>query len=153
MQLNISRKVSEANWNLLMREEIIARESVQHNLCTEEMTSYHPLIRPSYQTVEACCYCGQPHFPTSCSIITDIEARKQSLRKSGRCFSCLRKGHLSRNCRNANRCRACGGCHHTSIRRRDEAHPIATQPSAVSTVETTSSLNPSLPEFNPTSSV
>ena len=91
---------------------------------------------------------------TNCSIVADIEARKQSLHKSGRCFTCLCKGHLSRNCRTANRCRRCSGHHHTSIctpRRQDNDRPTTLQPPTSPTIETTSSLNPSAPEFNPNS--
>ena len=63
----------------------------------------------------SCCYCNQLHNPTNCDKVTQIEARKQSLRKSGRCFSCLRRGHLNRDCHSTNRCRIYGKGHHTSI--------------------------------------
>ena len=71
-----------------------------------------------------CCYCSQLHFPNDCDTITHVDARKQSLRRNGRCFSCLRRGHLGRDCRSTNRCRSCRGLrarascrgrHHTSI--------------------------------------
>lgn len=62
-----------------------------------------------------CCYCNQLHLPTNCSTVVQVEARQQSLRRSGRCFSCLRKGHLSRNCRSTNRCRTCNRHYHTSL--------------------------------------
>ena len=140
----------------VIEEEIIARERVSVARPMRRDDKPPPtataLVSDTVSTSVTCCYCGQSHFPTSCSVITDIEARKQSLRKSGRCFSCLRKGHLSRNCRTTNRCRNCGGRHHTSIcapRQRDNERPTTTQPRSVSTIETTSSLNPSAPEFNP----
>ena len=101
-------------------EEIIARERVGVIQPVRRGDDKPPptataLVSDTGGTSITCCYCSQPHFPTNCNVITDIETRKQSLRKSGRCFSCLHKGHLSRNCRTANRCRTCGGRHHTSI--------------------------------------
>ena len=39
-----------------------------------------------------CFYRGQSHYSINCNVVTDIEARKQSLRKSGRCSTCLHKG-------------------------------------------------------------
>ena len=62
-----------------------------------------------------CCYCNQLHLPSNCSVVSQVEARKQALRRSGRCFSCLRKGHLSRDCRSQGRCHTCKGRHHSSI--------------------------------------
>ena len=43
------------------------------------------------------------------------EGRKQILWTSGRCFVCLRRNHLSWNCRSTGRCAKCRGRHHTSI--------------------------------------
>lgn len=51
----------------------------------------------------------------SCKVVTQPEARKQILRKSGRCFVCLRPGHVSRECRSRSRCSKCSRRHHTSI--------------------------------------
>ena len=33
-----------------------------------------------------CVYCGQGHTSTSCATITDVTARKEILRKTGRCY-------------------------------------------------------------------
>ena len=41
--------------------------------------------------------------------------RKEFLVKSGRCFQCLKKGHLSKDCRSKANCQNCRGRHHTSI--------------------------------------
>ena len=100
-----------------------------------------------------------------------VEARKQLLHQNGRCFSCLRKGHLSRDCRSTNHCRHCRGHHHTSICRgsvysrgsSDHHPPQASPPSsgtAVNGAQTSetllglnvpphaqSTLNPSAPAF------
>ena len=51
----------------------------------------------------------------SCPKVTGVEARKEILRKSGRCFVCLRRNHISRNCRSSLKCNTCNGRHHVSI--------------------------------------
>ena len=43
------------------------------------------------------------------------DARKQVLTKTGRCFLCLRKHHMSRDCKFTTKCYNCSGRHHTSI--------------------------------------
>ena len=47
--------------------------------------------------------------------MTNSAARKDLLIKQGRCFVCLRKDHLSRNCPSKNQCYKCKGRHHISI--------------------------------------
>ena len=34
----------------------------------------------------SCVYCDQSHPPASCTTVSDIEIRKQRLKKAGRCF-------------------------------------------------------------------
>ena len=36
-----------------------------------------------------------------CTTVTQIEARKQILKRNGHCFCCLRKGHIGRECRSS----------------------------------------------------
>jgi len=59
----------------------------------------------------ACCYYGNAHKPVACDTVVQVSTRKQILKKSGRCFICLRKGHLSSDCKSTGWCRH----HHTSI--------------------------------------
>ena len=62
-----------------------------------------------------CAYCGQDHNSSSCLTVPTADARKQSLRHSGRCFICLRHNHMSRTCQSTMRCSHCRGKHHSSI--------------------------------------
>ena len=39
----------------------------------------------------------------------------QLLKKAGRCFVCLRTGHISKECRSKTRCSKCSRRHHTTI--------------------------------------
>ena len=60
-------------------------------------------------------YCEQRHKSSACTAVTSMEARKDVLQRSGRCYVCLRKHHLSRDCRSQNVCNQCRGRHHISI--------------------------------------
>ena len=48
--------------------------------------------------------------------MSSVSARKQILRTNGRCFNCLRRCHIGRNCRSPRKCIKCNGRHHSSIR-------------------------------------
>ena len=107
LQLIVSRKLSEEDWNLdeLLRiiEEVVARErvsvtqTVKLRRDSKPLPSATALVSDAKGVKQGCCYCGKDHFPASCDVVPKVDARKQILRKSGRCrcFSCLRKGHLS----------------------------------------------------------
>ena len=47
--------------------------------------------------------------------MTNISAGKQILRRQGKCFKCLKAGHLVRDCTSGRPCYNCGNNHHTSI--------------------------------------
>ena len=99
LQLLISRTVSEGEWKLdsLMKaieDEVSARERVTNQ--SRRRNEHRP--PPSATSLVSsgttssntpCCYCDQLHSPGTCSKVPQIEARKQILRRSGRCFSCL----------------------------------------------------------------
>ena len=129
LQLLISRKVSEDDWKLnslmeAIEAEVSARERIsvnpsrpptRRNEC-KPPPSATSLVSSGMSSVNTpCCYCNQLHLPGRCHVVHQVEARKQALRRSGRCFSCLRKGHLSRDCRSPGRCHTCKGRHHSSI--------------------------------------
>ena len=57
-------------------------------------------------------FCDQSHYSTNCRVVTDREKRKEQLLKAGRCFNCLNKGHLSKDCRSSRGCYNCGRRHH-----------------------------------------
>ena len=74
------------------------------------------------------------------------EECKQALMKSGRCFVCLRKGHLGRQCRSKLRCVVCGGKHHPSIC--TKSSPREKEPAAWTEPPVTG-LNPAASSFQP----
>ena len=129
LQLIVSRKVSESDWSLdqlmeAIEEELIARERVSASQGRSTPRRSEHNTPPTATTLVSgdnsgmqtpCCYCDQLHAPNDCTTVREVDARKQLLRRAGRCFSCLRKGHLGRDCRSKSRCRVCKGRHHTSI--------------------------------------
>ena len=144
LRLFVSRRVSDDDWDLdsLMRildEEIGARERAA------TMLTPNPTCRRQGKDsataavlMTGCAYCGHDHPSSLCRTVADTNSRKQILQKSGRCFVCLRKCHIGRDCRSNQKCTICHGQHHTSIyqrgvsRTRDTRNPSAQTPSVPS---------------------
>ena len=68
-----------------------------------------------------CCYCRQNHSSALCKTVTDVTQRTAILKKSGRCFVCLKRHHMSRDCRSSVSCYFCNGRHHSSICKRHDS--------------------------------
>ena len=62
-----------------------------------------------------CAYCKGNHLHEDCTEITDVNERKKLIRKYGRCFVCMRKGHMAGACNSNLICAVCKGKHHVSI--------------------------------------
>ena len=62
-----------------------------------------------------CVYCNGDHFSASCTKVVDISTRRDILKKTGRCFNCLKSHHKSRDCDSRKNCRHCHRRHHQSI--------------------------------------
>ncbi len=130
LRLLLSRKIGgEDSWSLdtLMGElrlEIEARERAAAASLTpgsqtrKYMYTKEPHTTAALMTTASnpfCCFCNQSHPSDKCRVITQVEARKQIVRKSGRCFVCLKRGHIGRECRARLRCSKCSGKHHIAI--------------------------------------
>ena len=139
IRLIISRNVTESSWNLdslmgKLREELEARErssfiSVPNSQSNQ--TNKKPKTIPAARTFlsnATCVHCDQQHPTTSCGTVTDIEQRKQILRKASRCFNCLRKHHLNRDCRSESNARlAVGDTIPAFVITRETLHPFQGQ--------------------------
>ena len=68
-----------------------------------------------------CIYCGDHHSIQICKKFGSIpfEARQSFVRDHQLCFSCLVRGHLSRECKNKKICQICQRGHPTSLHRED----------------------------------
>ena len=73
------------------------------------------LVTQSGEKSVSCTYCRQKHPSARCTKITDTRARRNLLKQQGRCFICLRRSHLARNCPSNSTCHNCSGKHHVSI--------------------------------------
>ena len=166
LALSISRKIPEDAWNLssIMKElgeELRARERTvdktgnndpknreYYKRSEDRRHRENGAKRPpgpptttamtSHTSSSRCCYCMGQHAADMCSKICKPEEQRQALRDTGRCFICLKQGHLSRTCRSSGRCGQCNGRHHSSIcfkaskeEKPDSTNSVPLDPSAV----------------------
>ena len=126
LRLIVSRKVPADNLDVSTLLETFEQELIARERATSAVQQPNRRVRPQgQQTTSAflstttgspvCVFCEQSHASVACRSVSTADARKRILRSSGRCFNCLRKNHLSRNCRSTSKCRRCNGRHHTSI--------------------------------------
>ena len=152
--LIVSRETVEDNWDLdlllkVLEKEIEARERAATN--TSSAQPRKPVR--DYSTAAAllsdtssplCAFCDQPHYSTHCRVVTDHEKRKQLLLKGGRCFICLKKGHLSRDCWSSRGCYNCGGRHHSSICKSQRSGPRNAQNTTPTSTEQPQNVRPQM---------
>ena len=75
-----------------------------------------------YSKHKGCVFCNKSdHYHSQCRLINNPKSRKDILRKESRCFICLNKSHLAKECHLKYKCRKCSGRHHISICSRDAA--------------------------------
>ena len=89
-----------------------------------------------------CAFCQENHEEERCSTITNLDTRKSIIRKYGRCFVCIRKGHKAVDCRSKIKCKKCNGKHHISLCYFSKDSTVSKNPSP---------LRPSAPPFVGTS--
>ena len=138
IRLLVGREIKDGEWNLseilrLLRNEVENRERCEGvNALGPKEKSYSPEDQRNNWKVEPpsaaglfvenqssnathCTFCKQQHPTASCHVVTNKMARKECLKKQGRCFICLRKSHLARDCRSKISCFKCSGRHHVSL--------------------------------------
>ena len=144
LQLALNRN---DDWNLdslmsSLEEELQAREKTATLAAPSiEKPSKDPATSMSLFTGSnnnrlTCSYCQQDHTSNSCSVVTQPYARKQILQKVGRCFVCLRRGHISRECNSHKKCSKCSGRHHVSICMKSSSTPSGHTPTKIPPVVT-----------------
>ena len=138
LRLILSREIREDDWNLdslfrQLEEENKAREramppSTQPSTArktrprNDSTSTADTLLAPT--NTPSCCFCHQSHPSSGCKTVLDIGERKRILMRSGKCFICLKKYHISKECHSAIRCQNYGGRHHTSICMKNLAETI-----------------------------
>ena len=106
-----------------MQDELEARERVaphtQRRVPTQGKrnisTTSALFASEKCKSLVSCMYCKQAHPLYTCQVFKTPQIRKDFLRKDGRCFVCLRKGHLAKACHSTAKCLDCSGRHHLSI--------------------------------------
>ena len=133
VRVHLARVTAREIWSLgelleTLRTEVEAREDGDAGKVNEARPTTTNVINPARNTATAlfskaevvnttnsCVYCTGDHYSASCEAVTDVNKRKDFLRNHGRCFVCLRKGHIFKNCTIGRNCRNCGKRHHQSI--------------------------------------
>ena len=62
-----------------------------------------------------CAFCLGKRAHEDCRKVSNLDERKRIIRKFGRCFICLQKGHRAAECQKTHKCKNCRESHHTSI--------------------------------------
>lgn len=118
LKLIITRRFEGETWELCkllqsFKQELEVREkcSFMSNISSTVETKKQPPQHPTAATLMStdkpsptCTYCKQHHLSASCPIVSDVKARKDILRKKGRCFVCLKGQHISKNCTSNLKC-------------------------------------------------
>ena len=122
LRLIISREIGDAEWCIdeimtIVEREISARERAFASFSSEThgtvLLTAALLLTNDHQS--KCAYCRQSHSSSSCTTIIDVSQWKAILKRTGRCYVCLKRHHLSRDCHLAVKCGCCNGRHHMSI--------------------------------------
>ena len=131
VKLLIGRKLPTEEWTLenvlkILRTEVETRERcglttnpeskkpAYHGSHFTKQASASTLIAPERKRPN-CTYCQGKHATVDCQAVTNVNLRKQILRRNGRCFLCLRKNHIASKCTSNGKCFRCSGRHHVSI--------------------------------------
>ena len=156
LRLVVSRGIGD-RWDLngfmkTVEEEIRARERVVSSNPPKKPDREHPTAATLFsgsQNSVSCCYCYKGHPSSSCRNVPQVETRTRMLMKAGRCFVCLRRGHISRDCRFGQKCSNCGGRHHVSIcSRGTSAKNSAAGQQSRPFASSSSNLNPEAPAYS-----
>ena len=130
VRLQVARVTAKEIWEVqeiltVIQAEVEAREisdtiKVTEGRQTEGVNNRRPtasvlVVRDGSGGKLLCVYCKGDHFSAACESFKDAKARKEILRKDGRCFLCLFQGHKVSQCTSKRRCRKCNRKHHQSI--------------------------------------
>ncbi|CAB4020190.1 Hypothetical predicted protein [Paramuricea clavata] len=98
LRLFVTRKLKGDAWDIdtlltILQGEVQARERASAHKPTDHNTPTFPTAG-KHSTQSAlfsgnspnCTYCRQAHSSAICTVVTSVDARKELLRKSGRCY-------------------------------------------------------------------
>ena len=113
-------------WNLSWGQEkgVMQWKQVVQPILTQDLTSIredsnspfpHPHFMQAVRSVLCIVSFARKIKSISCSTITEPKARRSIPRRSGRCFVCLKAGHITPGCQSKVKCINCGAGHHAAI--------------------------------------
>ena len=131
LRLIVSREHKD-NWELTsviksVKNEVEARERCGMNTSVEKKSPLKESFNPGNESTASallsgnrgelnCLFCKGNHRASECQVVTNIDERREILKKQARCFNCLRRGgHLARNCDTKIQCFKCSGRHHLAV--------------------------------------
>ena len=119
IRLLAGREIKDGEWNLTEILRFLRNEVENRRRCegvpalTTKEKSYSPedgrsgkreptsasalFTENQTSSTTHCTFCKQLHPTASCHVETNKAARRESLKKQGRCFVCLRRGHLAKD--------------------------------------------------------
>ena len=128
IRLVVTKEMNGKEWQLSTVLEILKSELGAREQCVQlKSPTSPPPTKPRTQNLPttsalvnnsskvSCSFCKGPHASVKCGIVTDKRQRKSILRRQGRCFVCLKRGHISKECRSSISCYICKQRHHASI--------------------------------------
>ena len=140
----------------VLEQEVQARERATSSQATSRKPSVGLPTASTLLTggseVQTCCYCQQSHSARSCGVVKSPDDRRRILREAGRCFICLRKGHIAHQCQSRGKCPQCQGRHHSSICQKSQSGPLALNSGPLTSEQNTKEppeMNPNAPTFQP----
>ena len=131
LKLIISRKFDTGDWSLdellkVFKTEVEARERCNSMATTPSATPERkhppklpPVTADTLLTAEGqritCTFCKKGHRSIDCVVVANVSERKEILKKQGRCFICLKRSHIAKDCDSKRGCLHCGQRHHPSV--------------------------------------
>ena len=108
--------VLEGHIPILKSQDAQGRQTERYLSQRPRPTTATALLSTGGKEMKKCPFCSQDHAAENCDVVEDRTERKKLLFKSARCFSCLRPGHRSSQCRFKAQCKLCKGKgHHIAI--------------------------------------
>ena len=126
LRLSVAQKMTSEIWNLTDMMRYFKTELVAHERCSTvkiDSDKRNSDIEEDYtcafsnlsKSTIFYVFCKQYHPSYKCRKVTNISQRKSIFRKNGRCFLCLEKGHLIKNCSINYQCNKWKGKHNITI--------------------------------------
>ena len=141
---DIKELLEQFKVELMAREKAVSQHSTENNelfTASSLLSGAHNRSKKSEKQALVCVFCEQSHKPQHCKNVTELQARKAILREKGKCFRCLRSGHLSSRCSSRIKCFNCSKTHHAAV---CEGERTQTTPEVTSSMHTSSSSSASV---------